>query len=293
MKIAREAQGRTMTTRMVLVMLAALGMLAGTAGAADFGGVREFYAYPSLQYFTWEEDFGGRRLLHEEGVLYSAGAAVAVDFLQTAAGVLTLHGKGELFGGVVDYDGQTQGGLPVTTAVSYVGTKTEGAIGWALPLARSRLEPFVGLGYRWWLRDIHDATLTDPRRSAPVQVLGYTEHWESAYTKLGVAFSHRLSREWQLFAEAGGKYPFYNANTIHLEIETAPDTVTANPVLKPTPRWSAFAELGARYRRVRLALFYEGYRVGLSPVRPLGPLGLVQPESHEDLVGVSLAWCFR
>ena len=121
-----------------LVMLAALW---GLAGAADFGGVREFYAYPSLQYFTWEEYLSGRRLLREEGMLYSAGAAVAVDLLQTAAGVLTLHGKGELFGGVVDYDGQTQRGLPVTTEVSYVGTKTEGAIGWALPLASSRLEP--------------------------------------------------------------------------------------------------------------------------------------------------------
>jgi hypothetical protein len=75
---------------------------------------------------------------------------------------------------VVDYDGQTQRGLPVNTDVSYVGTKAEGAIGWAIPLASSRLEPFAGLGYRWWLRDIHDATITDPSRAAPVQALGYT-----------------------------------------------------------------------------------------------------------------------
>jgi hypothetical protein len=279
-----------MTTRLVLVMLYALWGLAGAAIAADFGGVREFYAYPALQYFTWEESLGGRRLVHEQGVLYSAGAAVAVDLLQTAAGALTLRGKGELFGGMVDYDGQTQRGLPVNTDVSYVGTRAEGALGWAVPLARSRLEPFAGLGYRWWLRDIHDATTTDPSRS---EALGYMEHWESAYTKLGMAVSHRLGREWRLFAEAGGKYPFYNANTIHLEIETAPHTVVVNPVVKPTPRWSAFAELGARYRRFRLAFFYEGYRVGQSPVRHIGPLGLFQPQSKEDLVGVSLAWCFQ
>ena len=70
---------------MMLVMLAALWGLAGAAGAADFGGVREFYAYPSLQYFTWEEYLSGRRLLREEGMLYSAGAAVAVDPDETLA----------------------------------------------------------------------------------------------------------------------------------------------------------------------------------------------------------------
>ncbi|HEY7415458.1 MAG TPA: hypothetical protein VH593_09715, partial [Ktedonobacteraceae bacterium] len=58
---------------------------------ADFGSVRAFYAYPSLQYFTWEESPGGRRLLQEKGVLYSAGAAAAIDLLQTNAGVLTLR----------------------------------------------------------------------------------------------------------------------------------------------------------------------------------------------------------
>ena len=90
------------------------------------GGVREFSAYPSLQYFTWEEFVGGRRILQEKGLLYGAGAAVALDLLQTDAGVLTLRGKGELFGGVVDYDGQTQASLPANTDVSYFGTKAEG-----------------------------------------------------------------------------------------------------------------------------------------------------------------------
>src|SRR4029453_1235254 len=99
--------GRSMKTRIVLGIMYALWVLKGAAVAADFSSVREFYAYPSLQYFTWEESFGGRRLLQEKGVLYGAGTAVAVDLLQTNAGVLTLRGKGELFGGVVDYERQT------------------------------------------------------------------------------------------------------------------------------------------------------------------------------------------
>jgi hypothetical protein len=274
-----------MKTRLVLVVLSTLVALGSKAPAATFGGVREFYAYPSLQYVTWEEYFGGRRILHEQGVRYGAGAAVALDLLQTDAGALTLRGKGELFGGVVDYEGATQRGLPAQTDVSYIGTRVEGGVGWAFPLARGRLEPFVGLGYRWWLRDIHDTTTTDPSQPGMIPVQGYTEQWESAYTKLGMAFAYHLSRAWRLFAEAGGQYPFYNANTFDI----TRDTVT----VKPEPRWSAFAELGARYRHLRLVVFYEGYRVGQSPVTGVGTTGFLQPQSRENIVGVSLAWCFR
>jgi hypothetical protein len=274
-----------MKTRMWLVVMSALVALGSETPAAAFGGVREFSVYPSLQYFTWEEFFGGRRILQERGLLYGAGAAVTLDLLQTEAGILTLRGKGDLFGGVVDYDGQTQTALPAKTEVSYFGTRAEGGVGWAFLLARSRIEPFVGLGYRWWLRDIHDTTTTDPSQPGMIQAQGYTEHWESAYAKLGLAFSHLLSQEWRLLAEAGGKYPFYNANTFDLGL---------GPVtLKPEPRWSAFAELGARYRQLRLILFYEGYRVDQSPVHRVGTTEFLQPQSNEDIVGISVAWCFR
>jgi hypothetical protein len=101
-----------MKTRLVLVVLSTLVALGSKAPAAAFGGVREFYAYPSLQYVTWEEYFGGRRILHEQGMRYGTGAAIALDLLQTDAGALTLRGKGELFGGVVDYEGATQRGRP-------------------------------------------------------------------------------------------------------------------------------------------------------------------------------------
>ena len=44
-----------MKMRLVLVVMSALVALGSEAPAAAFGGVREFSAYPSLQYFTWEE----------------------------------------------------------------------------------------------------------------------------------------------------------------------------------------------------------------------------------------------
>ncbi|HEY5988363.1 MAG TPA: autotransporter domain-containing protein, partial [Streptosporangiaceae bacterium] len=175
--------------------------------------------------------------------------------------------------------------LPVKTDVTYFGVKQEVAVGWAFPLGDGRLEPFAGLGYRWWLRDLQDSTASNG--TATVAVSGYTEEWESLYTKAGMAVSHPLQGDWQLYAEAGGKYPFYNTNTVDI-------VGVGRTTVRPEPRWSAFAEIGARYRRFRPAIFYEGYRTGQSPVVRISPTtGILQPQSNEDVVGVSFSYCFR
>lgn len=265
-----------------------LVLLASQAAAAEFGGIRELYVGPSIAYFRWQESVGGQSILTEQGPMYGVDGAIALDLLKTEqAGALTLKGKVGLFGGLVYYDGQTQPpqNLPVKTDVIYVGVKEELAVGWAVPIGDSRLEPFVGLGYRWWVRDLQDSTTNN--RNSVVKVSGSTEVWESAYTKIGAALSMPLNKDWRIFVEGGGKYPFYNRD--HADISGI-----GNITVRPEPRWSAFAELGARYRTFRPALFYEGYRTGQSPGVPINSnIGVFQPKSDEDLVGVSFSYCFR
>jgi hypothetical protein len=275
-----------MSKRLLLVVAALLSLLS-EAAATEYGGVREFYPYFSGQHFSWEEFTGGKRLLKEDGLLYGAGAAVTVDLLQTGGGSLTLRGKGELFGGVVDYDGQTQppNPLPVKTEVTYFGTKEELALGWTVPLKAASVQPFAGVGHRWWLRDLHDSTAIDG--GAVAQVQGYTEYWQTVYAKLGLAADYRLADDWKLFAEVGGKYPFYNSNRVNV-------SGVGDVTLKPASLWSTFAELGFRYKKFRPAIFYEGYRTGQSPGVPIAQnLAILQPKSHEDLIGFSLGWCFK
>ena len=288
-----------MGTRIFLVLAAVLLVLSGEASAAEFGGMRELFVYPFVQHFTWEEFGGDKRLLKEQGFLYGAGAAVTVDLLKTHVGSLTMRGKGELFGGVVDYDGHTQppNNLSVKTDVSYFGTRQELALGWTVPINSFSLQPFAGVGYRWWLRDLHDSTAFDPSlnggQGGAVVVSGSTEEWESLYTKVGMAFSHTINDSWRVFAEAGAKYPFYNSNTV--------DIVGAgSKTVRPESRWSAFTEIGARYKWFRPAIFYEGYRTGQSKVVDTGlvdsrgnKIGIFQPQSDEDVIGVSFSYCFR
>ena len=273
-----------------IVLGAALCLLfaAGDAIAAEHGGVREFSVYHSIESFTWREYSGGSKLLEEEGAIFGVGAAVTYDPLKTAAGFLTIRGRGELFGGDVDYDGQTQppNSLPVKTDVVYFGTTEELSTGWSFPVGSALVEPFAGIGHRWWLRDLQDSTARNTS-GASVAVQGYTEQWQTIYSKFGMDVDYRINDQWQLFGELGGKYPFYNTNQVDV---TGAGTLT----IRPVGRWSLFGELGARYRKFRMAFFYDSYRTDRSPAVPVSSsLSILQPESREDIVGARFSWCFR
>lgn len=266
----------------------ALVLMASQVSAAEFGGIRELFVGPTIAYFHWQESVGGQKILTEQGPMYGIDGTIALDLLKTGrAGTLTFRNKAGLFGGLVYYDGQTQApsNLPVKTDVIYVGIKEEIAFGWAIPFGESYLEPFAGLGYRWWIRDLQDSTTSSG--NSTVKVSGTTEAWQSAYTKVGAALSLPFTKDWRLFVEGGGKYPFFNSNSSDV-------TGFGNTTVRPEPRWSAFAELGARSRTFRTAVFYEGYRTGQSPVvRVSSTSGVFQPKSDEDVVGVSFSYCFR
>ena len=280
----------------IIGMLAiCLALLATPALAGQYGGVEEWYLYPSVQYFTWEEFLNGSRLLKEEGPLFGVGGGVRLDLYRKR---LLLNVRGEMFGGNVGYRGATQNldnaaqnDRPLKTDVTYFGTKLESDIGWRLPLAAGSIEPFAGIGYRWWLRAIQDSTaVSNPPPPLVPEVFpvgGYTEWWQTVYTRLGLRGSCPVGSDLSLFAEAGGKYPFLNRNSADFP---GSGTVT----IEPDPRWSVFAELGARYGSFRPVLFYEGFRFDQSSAVPIGTNRfLLQPTSDSDIFGLNLGWAFR
>jgi len=272
------------------MLVICLMLLASPAFAGHYGGVEEWYLYPSVQYFTWEEFLGGSRLLKEEGPLFGIGGGVRLDLYRKG---LLLNVKGEMFGGNVGYRGQTQNldnaaqnGRPLKTDVTYFGTKLESDIGWRMATPAGSVEPFAGIGYRWWLRALENSTAIDTNGSS-FPVGGYTEWWHSVYTRLGLRWDLAVENDHILFAEAGGKYPFLNRN-----IADFPGAGTVT--IEPDPRWSVFAELGARYGRFRPVLFYEGFRFGQSPPVQIGVNRfLIQPKSASDIFGLNLGWAFK
>lgn len=268
-------------------LLAAAAVSLCCALPAAAGTLEELTPYFSTQYFTWREHDGGRRILKERGALFSLGVLGTV-----AESSVTLRGRGELFGGEVGYDGETQapGSLPIHTEVGYFGTREELDLGYRIGPASRRLEPFGGIGHRWWLRALQDTT------SAEGPVSGYTEWWQTVYGRVGARGELEVPRDIRVVVEAGAKYPFYTGNSVNF----AGSGVTT---FRPGARWSGFAEAGVVYRNLKLALIYEGFRFSRSPqkqVQSTDPLTqeiiqkqYLQPDSSSDIFGVSLGWTFR
>lgn len=275
------------------LMAVAVILLSSTANAAQFGGLEEVTGYLAPHYFQWEEFAHGNKLLREQGWLIGAGALARVNLLKGDAGALMLTGRAELFGGIVDYDGQTQSTnnqgqsvtpLPVKTDVNYFGTREEVDLGWRIRQQQLAVEPFFGFGARWWLRDIQDSTAFDPAENTVKNVSGYTEDWSSLYLRLGGRVDLAVNDDWHIFSEGGAKYPFYTENTAD---------IAGDITLKPDAHWSAFAEAGTRYKKLKISGFYEGFRFNQSPGVVRGNTQYFQPISKSDIFGLRVGWAFR
>jgi len=265
--------------------------LASPAFAGQSGPVEEWsILFPSFQYFSWEEfKPSGPRILKEEGLLVGAGGTARLNLYDKK---LMLKLKGELFGGEVHYNGHTQtdpnpviSERPVKTDVIYFGTKAESDLGWRSPIGSVAIEPFAGLGYRWWLRSLQSSTALDANGNL-LNVGGSDEVWMSFYSRFGARASWTATKDLTLFAEGGGKYPFYNENRADI-----PGGGTAT--VRPGSEWSAFGEIGVTYKMFRPTLYYEGFRFSQSSVVPIGNnTGVFQPKSDSDIFGFNLNWVF-
>lgn len=274
-------------------LLTFLGLFAASAAfAGQSDKLEEFYVYPFVASHTWKEFDSGAQLLRESGPLFGVGAATKIAIYRKS---LLMKTKVELFGGLIDYNGQTTdvnpalSGLPVKTDVTYFGLKLENDIGWRFRLGKASVEPFAGIGYRWWLRDLHDSSTVASSGNA-VKVRGTTEEWQTLYARLGTHADCEIGKDLWIFAEGGAKYPFLNRNTADIASD---GTVT----VRPGQEWSAFAEIGIRYKWLRPSFFYEGFGFSQSSTVLTTfngqPVGMFQPKTKADMLGVNLGILFR
>ncbi|MBI5419683.1 MAG: hypothetical protein HZA60_06320 [Deltaproteobacteria bacterium] len=274
-----------------LVASAALFVFVHSAAFADvaanyFGGLGETpatrmenFLYGKVESFKWKEfDDGGNRLLKESGPRYGVGYSGSL--IRDRA---FFRPRAEYFRGTVDYDGQTQSGTPVQTDTGYWGLKIEGDAGGIIPLANwISVEPFGGLGYSYWVRDIKSTG----------QAIGYKEYWDSVYLRLGLRGEGgpESSPSLKAFGVIGVKWPFSNTNTADLP-------GIGKVKLEPGHDPSLFAETGIRYRFLSAAFFYDSMRFSKSaeviiPVSQTQTLVVFQPKSTADIFGVNLGLVF-
>ncbi len=236
------------------------------------------------QSFHWREfDDNGERLLQETGARISAGAAFD-NFRREGSGVL-YSVNGRIYLGNVDYDGQTQSGIPATADVTYFGLNIEAQGGYRFG-RRLGLDVFGGLGIDDWVRSINDG-----RTTTGTVVYGYDEYYTILYGKAGLGFFQLLDG-WRYMLQGGVKMPLFTSEYVDLG-----SGLDLEPGLKP----STFANLqfdfgSGRHDRFGVALYYDSYRFSQSDPEWLTYGGstelVVQPRSHMDVYGLRLSYYF-
>jgi hypothetical protein len=152
----------------------------------------EYRLEGSAAHYRWVEDFQPDDI-EERGPVFQLGGYVT-GFPSTANPALTLRGDVRMFFGRVTFetfnlDLGTGSTTPVTTRTSYLGFTQEGSVGLRGSTRNSGyVEPFVGLGHRWWLRDIGGDT-------------GYPEYYRQIYGRVGLRTENTLG------ASGGGAGP--------------------------------------------------------------------------------------
>ncbi|HWI40363.1 MAG TPA: hypothetical protein VNX25_02615 [Verrucomicrobiae bacterium] len=179
----------------------------------------EFYG--GVESFRWADRDQGFTLT---GPVWLVGAAARIRPPQS---ILSVELRAEGFSGEIEDDGQA-----IRTDVQ--GVKVLGDLGLAANLDQGVvLEPFAGLGVRWWEID------TD---------IG-DENWRSSFGRLGLRakFSAR-NAPFQTTVEAGARFPL--GTRVHN------DDGTFHPEEEVTP----FAEISFRSDMLKVAMFYEKLR---------------------------------
>ena len=269
--------------RFTLAVFAALLM----PGLSSVPASAEISVYGGMERFNWREfDASGAKLLEESGYrLFTGMESVA----EGDAGLL-LDYEGRIYGNDVDYDGQTQDGVPLNSRTSYFGILAEIKPHYRTQPARfkgSYLDITSALGVDYWMRVLRDGADQLGR-----SVSGYREEYLIMYVRLGLERRPRAPvRDWH--AGVGIKYPVYTFEKAYLSRAG----YDRDPVLRPGQDYSLYAKAGYRFdEKWSFSFYYDSYNFRKSPAVPALKGGVQymvrQPESLQYTVGLMLNYHF-
>ncbi len=219
--------------------------------------------------FWWNERLDGTDFVNEYGPLSTLG-------YQRRSGIERF--RVELFGGTVSYDGAAQyedGSLEpyhLSNGTNYLGMRGEYDL-LLEPAGWSRIRGVLGVGTRFWVRDLHDAIT--PTGNA---VFGYQETWWTFYPYFGLETRDSTEPGWKFFGSAR-----FGITPLTYQHATYFDTT-----LYPRCGLTGQAELGIRFEKCSVSAFIEAMTWGESAeVR-----GSLQPDSQMVTVGGKLGYTF-
>ena len=224
--------------------------------------------YTRVDYFHWNERIDGMDFVNEYGPLVTLGYVRRVG---------PERFRLELFGGSMHYKGFAQfedGSLdPLSSTTDYLGMRGEFDL-LLEPDWLPQVSFLVGIGTRFWFRDINDGI-----SQSNYLVLGYEEAWWTVYPYFGME-KRRVPTNGMEFYWAGriGLTPLNFERIVCVSDFGSNFAVTLHPRTGVTGQ----LEAGLRGQRFYLSAFFEGWTWAESPV----VADTLQPRSQMMLVGL-------
>ncbi|MFH0953784.1 MAG: hypothetical protein V1873_05605 [Verrucomicrobiota bacterium] len=267
------------TAAAVLVLM---GSWSGAFGATNKPSQAVLGLYGKVESFQWKEyDDNDHELLEESGPIFGLGGFIDIPVERS----VRAEGLAELFFGSVDYDGQTQEGVPTTTTTDYAGLMGEGRLYRSFPAGRDvTLTPFAGAGGRSWLRKINDGEHGVGK--------GYEENWITLYALVGVSGQVKVAPKSELFGRAALHLPVFNEVIIDWSSLGGPSDITVNP----GKEFGLDLEAGLRVESFMASVFYETLDFSKSDGEAalIGsvPSTVWQPKSEGRMIGLKAGLVF-
>ena len=228
---------------------------------------KESTIYTRIDYFHWNERLGNADFVNEDGAFWTLGYERRFDRERFRVELFdsTLNYRAD----VVDNIGNVE---PLDSITNYLGMRAELEV-----LFEPELTPnatfFIGMGTRFWVRDLPD-DFTDSGLFVP----GYQETWWTFYPYIGLERRRKLTSAWEFFGM--GRIGF---TAITLERISDFDIV-----LYPEPGVTGQLEAGLRGRHLFVSAFSEAMSWRQSPPSR----GALQPSSSFASIGLRTGCSF-
>jgi hypothetical protein len=259
----------------ILVLALALSSTAFAAGSGH-----ELSLSAGTAVLNYEES-----RMQEEGVLYGAGLSYA--YLGEAGWSLGM--EGEIWGGRVEYDGETWGGAPLSSEGDDYILGGRGTAGWVFSRGLIEVELFTGFGARYWNDDQEGSGF-------------YERETTYYYSPLGLRVSKRFApdKRWRL--QAAAEYDLFWAGRNESHLSDA-DPAFNDPVLETGFGDGWGLRISCTVTRVMESLsvsatpFLRYWDVEASDKEDLTSGGVVvgrvyEPENETSMAGILLALSF-
>ncbi|MCE5267020.1 MAG: hypothetical protein LLG00_03965 [Planctomycetaceae bacterium] len=237
--------------------------------------------YTRFDYLSWNEQTDGERLLDEYGTLYTFG-------YQRRMG--SKRGRLELFDAVVHYSGETQDGRQVASTTGYIGARAEGEWICDFDVRPTATTSFVaGLGTRFWLRNMPDATIVGSHGYAD----GYQETWWTLYPYLGLEKKWLTENGIEIFLSGrigctAVTYELSSYERVVVDPVTGRVFVVDPMPLYPKVNMTSEVQCGLRFGRFDVSARFESMAWQKSAVAR----GMYQPDSRMTTIGLMLGLSF-